>query len=47
MFTTLYSIKVLYLTFITNPNGSLVDYKKVHEGDIFMSLPAGRSGCRL
>jgi len=39
MFTTLYSVKVLYLTFLTNPNGSLIDYKKAHEGDIFMSLP--------
>jgi len=39
MFTTMYSVKVLYLTFITNPNGSLIDYKHVHEGDIFMSLP--------
>ena len=39
MFTTLYSVKVLYLTFITNPNGSLVDYKRAHEGDIYMSLP--------
>jgi NADH-ubiquinone oxidoreductase chain 5 len=39
VFTTLYSIKVLYLTFITNPNGPLVNYKNVHEGDIYMSLP--------
>jgi len=39
MFTTLYSIKVLYLTFLTNPNGPLVNYKNAHEGDIFMSLP--------
>nr|YP_009687554.1 NADH dehydrogenase subunit 5 [Ramalina intermedia]QDX14936.1 NADH dehydrogenase subunit 5 [Ramalina intermedia] len=39
VFTTLYSVKVLYLTFITNPNGSLVSYKNAHEGDIFMSLP--------
>ena len=39
MFTTLYSIKTLYLTFITNPNGPLVNYKNVHEGNIFMSLP--------
>ena len=39
MFTTLYSVKVLYLTFITNPNGPLIHYKKAHEGDIFMSLP--------
>lgn len=42
MFTTLYSVKVLYLTFLTNPNGSLVNYKpnkSAHEGDIFMSTP--------
>jgi len=39
MMTTLYSIKVLYLTFLTNPNGPLVNYQKCHEGDIFMSLP--------
>jgi NADH-ubiquinone oxidoreductase chain 5 len=39
MFTTLYSAKVLYLTFLTNPNGPLVNYKQAHEGDIFMSLP--------
>jgi len=39
IFTTLYSVKVLYLTFLTNPNGSIIDYKKAHEGDIFMSLP--------
>ena len=39
MFTTLYSVKVLYLTFLTNPNGPLINYKQVHEGDIFMSLP--------
>lgn len=39
MFTTLYSIKTLYLTFVTNPNGPLVNYKNVHEGDFFMSIP--------
>lgn len=39
MFTTLYSVKVLYLTFLTNPNGPLTYYKKAHEGDIYMSLP--------
>jgi NADH-ubiquinone oxidoreductase chain 5 len=39
MFTTLYSVKVLYLTFLTNPNGPLSSYKGAHEGDIFMSLP--------
>ena len=39
MFTTLYSVKVLYLTFLTSPNGPLVNYKHAHEGDIFMSVP--------
>ena len=42
MFTTLYSVKVLYLTFLTNPNGPIINYKKdhaTHEGDIFISLP--------
>jgi len=39
MFTTLYSVKVLYLTFLTNPNGPLVSYKQAHEGNIFMSFP--------
>jgi len=39
MFTTLYSAKVLYLTFLTNPNGPLINYNKAHEADIFMSLP--------
>ena len=47
MFTTLYSVKVLYLTFLTNPNGPMINLvfeklstsKQAHEGDIFMSLP--------
>ena len=39
MFTTLYSVKVLYLTFLTNPNGPLINYKHAHESDIFMSMP--------
>ena len=39
MFTTLYSVKVLYLTFLANPNGPKVSYKHAHEGDIYMSLP--------
>ncbi|KAH0446567.1 hypothetical protein IEQ34_024601 [Dendrobium chrysotoxum] len=44
MFTTLYSVKVLYITFLSNPNGPLVNYvsklsKAAHEGDIFMSMP--------
>ena len=42
MFTTLYSLKVLHLTFLSNPNGPLVNYKvqhAAHESDIFMSIP--------
>nr|QDM58070.1 NADH dehydrogenase subunit 5 [Bacidia sorediata] len=39
MFTTMYSVKVLYLTFIAKPNGSLLSYKNAHESDIYMSIP--------
>jgi len=45
MFTTLYSIKVLYLTFLTSPNGPINNYKDsltahpAHDGGIFMSFP--------
>ena len=39
MFTTLYSVKVLYLTFLTNPNGPLIYYNQTHEGDMYMSVP--------
>jgi NADH-ubiquinone oxidoreductase chain 5 len=39
IFTTLYSVKVLYLTFLANPNGSPQYYKHAHEGDILLSLP--------
>jgi len=39
IFTTLYSVKVLYLTFLANPNGNIVSYQHAHEGDIFLSLP--------
>jgi NADH-ubiquinone oxidoreductase chain 5 len=39
IFTTLYSVKVLYLTFLTNPNGPINYYKHAHEGDLFLSLP--------
>lgn len=46
VFTTLYSVKVLYLTFLTSPNGpnKFYEIKKyrnyvAHEGDIFLSLP--------
>jgi NADH-ubiquinone oxidoreductase chain 5 len=39
IFTTLYSIKILYLSFFSNPNGLLIDYKKIHESNFFMSMP--------
>jgi NADH-ubiquinone oxidoreductase chain 5 len=39
VFTTLYSVKILFLTFLTNPNGPAINYKYAHEGDIYMSLP--------
>ena len=46
MFTTLYSAKVLHLTFLINPNGPITNYetsvlrnKVAHEGDIYMNLP--------
>ena len=39
IFTTLYSVKVLHLTFLSNPNGPLVNYKYAHESDIYMSIP--------
>jgi len=39
MFTTLYSVKVLYLTFLSNPNGPVVNYNNAHEGNIYMIIP--------
>jgi NADH-ubiquinone oxidoreductase chain 5 len=39
MFTTLYSVKVLYLTFLTNPNGPIINYKMAHEGNMYISIP--------
>lgn len=39
IFTTLYSVKVLYLTFLVNPHGPVKYYKNAHEGNIFLSLP--------
>src|SRR6202021_2323508 len=39
IFTTLYSIKILYLSFFANPNGLLIDYKKIHESNFYMSVP--------
>jgi len=39
IFTTLYSVKVLYLTFLANPNGSKSYYKIAHEGNMFLTMP--------
>lgn len=39
IFTTLYSVKVLYLTFLANPNGPITYYKHAHEGNLFLSIP--------
>ena len=39
IFTTLYSVKVLYSTFLGDPYGSLINYKLAHEGNIYMTLP--------
>jgi NADH-ubiquinone oxidoreductase chain 5 len=39
IFTSLYSLKILFLTFLSNPNGSLKYYKNAHEGNFFMSFP--------
>lgn len=39
IFTTLYSVKVLYLTFLSPALGPKNYYVKAHEGDIFLSLP--------
>jgi len=39
-FTSLYSIKILFLTFLTNPNTCFIKYKKIHkEEDFFLYLP--------
>ncbi len=39
IFTTLYSVKVLYLTFLTNPNGPFSNYKQVDPGNIYINFP--------
>jgi NADH-ubiquinone oxidoreductase chain 5 len=39
IFTTLYALKTLYLTFLSNPHGPLVNYRNAQEGDLFLSLP--------
>lgn len=37
--TTLYSAKIIYMTFMSKPNGIYNSYKKVHEGNVFMNIP--------
>ena len=39
IFTTLYSVKVLYLTFLSPALGPKNYYVKAHEGNIWLSLP--------
>ena len=39
IFTTLYSVKVIYLTFLSNPNGPMVNYKINIESNIYISFP--------
>ena len=39
VFTTLYSVKVLYLTFLAKPSGPRKYFNGAHEGNIFMTLP--------
>lgn len=39
IFTTLYSVKILFLTFLSKPNGFLIDYKQIDQGDFFLNLP--------
>jgi NADH-ubiquinone oxidoreductase chain 5 len=39
IFTTLYSIKVLYFTFLSKPNGPKNSYNHVSESNIFITLP--------
>nr|ATI20244.1 NADH dehydrogenase subunit 5 [Juglanconis oblonga] len=39
IFTTLYSVKVLYLTFLTPTLGPKVNYNNAHEGDMWLMLP--------
>lgn len=39
IFTTLYSFKVIYLTFLSKPNGPIIYYKNAHDSDLYMSIP--------
>lgn len=39
IFTTLYSVKIIYLTFLSPALGPKVSYKEAHEADLYMMLP--------
>ena len=39
IFTILYSLKIIYLTFLVYPDGPVNFYKNAHEGDVFLNLP--------
>jgi len=38
-FTMLYSVKLIYLTFLTYPNAPKINYEKAHESPFVMSFP--------
>ena len=39
LFTAVYSARLIYLTFLSRPNGNKLHYMHSHEGDFFMVLP--------
>lgn len=39
LFTAIYSSRLIYLTFLTSPNGNKFNYTHSHEGDMFMIIP--------
>ena len=39
VFTTLYSTRLLFLTFFNKPNGFKSDYKNVHDSDLLIAIP--------
>lgn len=39
IFTSTYSVRLLYLTFLSNPNGAKANYEHSHEGPLTMAVP--------
>ena len=39
IFTSTYSVRLLYLTFLSNPNGAKANYEHSHEGPLTMAIP--------